>query len=77
MKRLGVFDTPVDDFPWALIPSPLVGRVRVGKEGIVIDMFGSQGLAPAAELAKAGYKTAYLADGMMDWHIVRDYPVEY
>ena len=52
-------------------------KISKDKEIIVIDMFGSQGLAPAAELAKAGYKTAYLADGMMDWHIVRDYPVEY
>ncbi len=52
-------------------------KIPKDKEIIVIDMFGSQGLAPAVELAKAGYKTAYLADGMMDWHIVRDYPTEY
>lgn len=47
------------------------------KEIIVVDMFGSQGLTPAAALAKAGYKTSYLANGMMDWHIVRDYATEY
>lgn len=47
------------------------------KEIIVVDMFGSQGLAPAAALAKAGYRTGYLADGMMDWHIARDYSTEY
>lgn len=47
------------------------------KEIIIVDMFGSQGLAPAATLAKAGYKTSYLANGMMDWHIVRDFQTEY
>jgi rhodanese-related sulfurtransferase/cytochrome c553 len=47
------------------------------KEIVVIDMFGSQGLKPATELAKAGYKAAYLKDGMMDWHISRDYKTEY
>jgi rhodanese-related sulfurtransferase/cytochrome c553 len=52
-------------------------KISKDKEIIVIDMFGSQGLGPATELAKAGYKTGYLADGMMDWHIVRDYPVQY
>ena len=52
-------------------------KISRDKEIIVIDMFGSQGLAPAADLAKAGYKVAYMSDGMMDWHIARDYPVEY
>lgn len=47
------------------------------KEIIVIDMFGSQGLAPAATLARAGYKTGYLSDGMMDWHIARGYETAY
>lgn len=47
------------------------------KEIIVIDMFGSQGLAPAKALAEAGYKTSYMADGMMDWHIARDYQTAY
>ena len=47
------------------------------KEIIVIDMFGSQGLAPAKALAKAGYKVGYMADGMMDWHIARDYQTAY
>lgn len=47
------------------------------KEIVVIDMFGSQGLAPAASLAKAGYKTSYLANGMMDWHIARGYETAY
>lgn len=52
-------------------------KIPKDKEVIVIDMFGSQGMAPATLLAKDGYKTAYLQDGMMDWHITRDYPVEY
>ena len=47
------------------------------KEIIIVDMFGSQGLAPATALAKAGYKTSYLANGMMDWHIVRNFQTEY
>lgn len=47
------------------------------KEIIVIDMFGSQGLPAAKMLAEAGYKTAYMATGMMDWHITRNYPVSY
>ena len=47
------------------------------KEIIVIDMFGSQGLAPAKALAEAGYKVGYMADGMMDWHIARNYPTAY
>lgn len=47
------------------------------KEIIVIDMFGSQGLAPAKALADAGYKTGYMANGMVDWHIARDYPTAY
>ena len=47
------------------------------KEIIVIDMFGSQGLVPAKALADAGYKTSYMANGMMDWHIARDYPTAY
>lgn len=47
------------------------------KEIVVIDMFGSQGMAPATLLKKAGYNAAYLQDGMMDWHITRDYPVAY
>jgi rhodanese-related sulfurtransferase len=54
-----------------------LSKLSKDKEIIVIDMFGSQGLAPAAELAKKGYKVGYLADGMMDWHISRDFPVEY
>jgi mono/diheme cytochrome c family protein len=47
------------------------------KEIIVIDMFGSQGLAPAKMLAEAGYRTSYMGPGMMDWHITRNYPVSY
>lgn len=47
------------------------------KEIVVIDMFGSQGLQPAKTLADAGYRTAYMATGMMDWHITRNYPVSY
>lgn len=45
------------------------------KELIVIDMFGSEGLTPASQLAKMGYKVSYMADGMQDWHIQRNYPV--
>lgn len=52
-------------------------QIPKDKEIIVIDMFGSQGLAPATALAKAGYKTGYLADGMMDWHIARNYQTAY
>jgi rhodanese-related sulfurtransferase len=51
--------------------------VTKDKEIIVIDMFGSQGLAPAKALAEAGYKVGYMADGMMDWHIARNYPTAY
>lgn len=47
------------------------------KEIIVIDMFGSQGLMPAKTLAESGYKVSYMASGMMDWHITRNYPVSY
>ena len=47
------------------------------KEIIVIDMFGSQGLTAAKLLAESGFKTAYMASGMMDWHITRNYPVSY
>ena len=47
------------------------------KEIIVIDMFGSQGLMPAKTLADSGYKVSYMASGMMDWHITRNYPVSY
>lgn len=54
-----------------------LGKISKDKEIIVIDMFGSQGLAPATELAKKGYKVGYMSDGMMDWHISRDFPVEY
>ena len=28
-------------------------------------------------LADAGYKVGYMADGMMDWHIARNYPTAY
>lgn len=61
-------------------PEEFEGKMKTlpkDKEIIVIDMFGSQGLVPAAALAKAGYKTGYLSDGMMDWHIVRDYQTAY
>jgi rhodanese-related sulfurtransferase len=47
------------------------------KEIIVVDMFGSQGLAPAVVLKEAGYKVGYLANGMMDWHIARGYETAY
>lgn len=47
------------------------------KELLVLDMFGSQGLAPAIALAKAGYKVGYLDRGMEDWHIERNYPVSH
>ena len=47
------------------------------KEIIVVDMFGSQGLAPAVVLKEAGYKVGYLANGMMDWHIARGYDTAY
>lgn len=47
------------------------------KEIIVIDMFGSQGLDPARRLAEAGYRVGYMSPGMMDWHIVRNFPVAY
>lgn len=61
-------------------PEELDGKMKQlpkDKEIIVIDMFGSQGLAAAKTLADAGYKTSYLADGMMDWHIARDYQTAY
>ncbi|HUX62308.1 c-type cytochrome [Sulfuricella sp.] len=61
-------------------PEEFDGKMKTlpkDKEIIVIDMFGSQGLAPAATLARAGYKTSYLSDGMMDWHIARGYQTDY
>lgn len=61
-------------------PEEFEGKMKTlpkDKEIIVIDMFGSQGLVPATALAKAGYKTSYLSDGMMDWHIARDYQTAY
>lgn len=61
-------------------PEELDGKLKQlpkNKEILVIDMFGSQGLAPAVQLAKAGYKAAYMDRGMEDWHIERNYPVAY
>ena len=54
-----------------------INTIPRDKEIIVIDMFGSQGLMPAKMLAEEGYKVAYMASGMMDWHITRNYPVSY
>lgn len=47
------------------------------KEILVIDMFGSQGLPVATQLAKNGFRTSYMGPGMVDWHINRNYPVAY
>lgn len=54
-----------------------MGQLPKDKEIVVIDMFGSQGLASAKMLAEAGYRTSYMGPGMMDWHITRNYPVSY
>lgn len=47
------------------------------KEIVVIDMFATEGLVPAQELSKLGYKITYMSTGMEDWHIERNYPVAY
>jgi rhodanese-related sulfurtransferase len=54
-----------------------LGELPKGKEIVVIDMFGSQGIAVASLLAKSGFKASYLSPGMVEWHIVQNYPVVY
>ncbi len=57
--------------------SDSLDKLPADREIIVIDMFGSQGAKKAAMLAEAGYRVGYMAPGMMDWHIVRNFPVTY
>lgn len=52
-------------------------EVAQDKEIVVVDMFGSQGVPPATQLAKLGYRVGYLSPGMVSWHILRNYPVVY